>query len=85
MSQPSISLPNRYQGLRYAGLRGRPLTKIQVEILQLLCDGKLTKHIAATVHRSERAISQQRQKILSKTGCTSLVQLGVWAARRGLV
>ena len=61
------------------------LTKREVEVLKLLCEGDSNKLIAHKLAMTQRTVGSHRYNISRKTGCTNSAQLGVWAIKQGLV
>ncbi len=61
------------------------LTAREREVLQLMCSGLVTKRISKRLGIAPKTVSRHRENIGHKTSCTSSVQLGVWAARQGIV
>lgn len=51
------------------------LTRKQTEVLQLICDGKLSKQAAATLGLSQRTIENHRLEIMARTECRTVAQL----------
>jgi DNA-binding NarL/FixJ family response regulator len=59
------------------------LTPAETRVLELLCEGKVTKVIAHELGLSKRTVDQQRAALMRKVGCDTGVQLGIWAQRNG--
>ena len=75
-----ISLHDNLKGERGAGLTAR-----EVEILQLICDGKSNKEIAAQLELSANTIAVHRANIMDALGIHKTAELVVYAIRNGLV
>ena len=71
------------QGLK--GERGSGLTPREVEILQLICDGKSNKEIAFQLTLSVNTIAVHRANIMDALGIHKTAELVVYAIRNGLV
>ena len=56
-------------------LRGKPLTKTEKIILNLVLQGKSNKEIASTLHRSIRTVEVHRSHIMHKLDVHSVVDL----------
>lgn len=64
----------------------KPLfSKREKEVLQLVLAGKSTAEIADILFISVHTINTHRKNILSKSGCTSLVELGSKSVREGWI
>ena len=75
-----ISLQDNLKGERSAGLTAR-----EVEILQLICDGKSNKEIAAQLDLSSNTVAVHRANIMDALGIHKTAELVVYAIRNGLV
>jgi len=67
------------------GERNRGLTAREVEILQLICDGKSNKEIAAQLELSVNTVAVHRANIMDSLGIHKTAELVVYAIRNGLV
>ena len=68
-----------------AKARGTPiLTSREVEVLQLLAEGKATKEIAWGLEVSVKTIETHRQNIMGKLRLFTIAELTKYAIRRGL-
>ena len=67
------------------GERGSGLTAREVEILQLICDGKSNKEIAAQLDLSVNTVAVHRANIMDALGIHKTAELFVYAIRNGLV
>ena len=75
-----LSLQNNLKGERNSGLTPR-----EVEILQLICDGKSNKEIAAHLNLSANTVAVHRANIMDALGIHKTAELVVYAIRNGLV
>ena len=67
------------------GERNTGLTAREVEILQLICDGKSNKEIAAQLELSVNTVAVHRANIMDALGIHKTAELVVYAIRSGLV
>jgi DNA-binding NarL/FixJ family response regulator len=67
------------------GERGSGLTVREVEILQLICDGKSNNEIAAQLDLSVNTVAVHRANIMDALGIHKTAELVVYAIRNGLV
>lgn len=77
---PQISRSEVLKGERNAGLTAREL-----EILQLIVDGKSAKQIAAQLGLSANTVAVHRANIMNALGIHKTAELVVYAIRKGLV
>jgi DNA-binding NarL/FixJ family response regulator len=75
-----LSLQQSLKGERNTGLTAR-----EVEILQLICDGKSNKEIAAQLDLSVNTVAVHRANIMDALGIHKTAELVVYAIRNGLV
>ena len=75
-----LSLQENLKGERNAGLTPREL-----QILQLICDGKSNKEIAAQLDLSANTVAVHRANIMDALGIHKTAELVVYAIRNGLV
>ncbi len=61
------------------------ITAEQREILQVLSNGVTDDHAAAQLHMSRRTFARRVAALMDSLGATSRFQVGVQAARRGLI
>jgi DNA-binding NarL/FixJ family response regulator len=61
------------------------LCRRELEVLRMMSEGKAASQVARELHLSVRTINMFRNRIGHKAGCKTSLQLGVWAAKRGLV
>jgi DNA-binding NarL/FixJ family response regulator len=74
---------SREQNLK--GERNAGLTPREVEILQLICDGKSNKEIAVQLELSANTVAVHRANIMDALGIHKTAELVVYAIRNGLV
>jgi DNA-binding NarL/FixJ family response regulator len=67
------------------GERNSGLTPREVEILQLICDGKSNKEIAVHLELSANTVAVHRANIMDALGIHKTAELVVYAIRNGLV
>jgi DNA-binding NarL/FixJ family response regulator len=75
-----LSLQDNLKGERNSGLTAR-----EVEILQLICDGKSNKEIASHLNLSANTVAVHRANIMDALGIHKTAELVVYAIRNGLV
>jgi DNA-binding NarL/FixJ family response regulator len=75
-----LSLQQSLKGERNTGLTAR-----EVEILQLICDGKSNKEIASQLDLSANTVAVHRANIMDALGIHKTAELVVYAIRNGLV
>jgi DNA-binding NarL/FixJ family response regulator len=67
------------------GERNSGLTTREIEILQLICDGKSNKEIAVELDLSVNTVAVHRANIMDALGIHKTAELVVYAIRNGLV
>jgi DNA-binding NarL/FixJ family response regulator len=77
---PQVSRPTALKGERNGGLTNREL-----EILQLIVDGKSNKEIADQLGLSANTVAVHRANIMDALGIHKTAELVVYAIRNGLV
>jgi DNA-binding NarL/FixJ family response regulator len=77
---PQISRPETLKGERHRGLTMR-----EVEILQLIVNGKSNKEIASELDLSVNTVAVHRANIMDALGIHKTAELVVYAIRNGLV
>jgi len=77
---PAVSRPATLKGERNAALTPREL-----EILQLIVEGKSNKEIADQLHLSANTVAVHRANIMDALGIHKTAELVVYAIRNGLV
>jgi len=60
------------------------LTARERQMVQMLAEGKSTKHIASRLHISPKTSDANRRQIMNKLGISSLAELTKYAIRKGL-
>jgi len=75
-----LSFERNLKGERNTGLTAR-----EVEILQLICDGKSNKEIAAQLDLSVNTVAVHRANIMDALGIHKTAELVMYAIRNGLV
>lgn len=76
-----VSVPPSF-GYPFAKL---PLTKRELEVLELMADGLTTKAIGTRLGVTFKTAACHRGRILSKLGVESTVSAVRWAIRQGLI
>jgi DNA-binding CsgD family transcriptional regulator len=61
------------------------ITPRELDVLRLMCAGLVNKEIARSLGLHLRTVEIHRANLLRRTGCNNACQLGVWAARAGVV
>jgi DNA-binding NarL/FixJ family response regulator len=74
---------SKQQGLK--GERNAGLTPRELQILQLICDGKSNKEIANQLELSANTVAVHRANIMDALGIHKTAELVVYAIRNGLV
>lgn len=77
---PAVAKPAALKGERSAGL-----TKRELEVLQLLVEGKSNKEIAEALQLSANTVAVHRANIMDALGIHKTAELVVYAIRNGLV
>ena len=77
--------PQVEQGSVLKGERSGALTHRELEVLQMIVDGKSNKEIATTLELSANTIAVHRANIMSSLGIHKTAELVVYAIRAGLV
>jgi DNA-binding NarL/FixJ family response regulator len=70
---------------RLQGERTRALSARELEVLQLICDGKPNKEIAATLGLSINTVAVHRANIMNALGVHNAAELVAYALQKGLV
>src|SRR6266496_1401898 len=81
----AAALKNEAAGIsakNFAG--GRPLTRRELQVLQLIADGKSTKEIATTLEVSVKTIETHRKQIMDKLEIRTTAGLTKYCIREGL-
>lgn len=74
-----------FRALKSDGARHPELTPIEIDILDLLAEGKTDKEIGEALGFSERSVRYHLKLIQDKTGTENRLQAVLWAAEQGLV
>jgi DNA-binding NarL/FixJ family response regulator len=77
---PQLERPANLKGERSSGLSAREL-----QVLQLIVDGKSNKEIATQLHVSVNTVAVHRANIMDTLGIHKTAELVVYAIRNGLV
>jgi len=77
---PHVEEPSTLKGERSSGLTPREL-----EVLQMIVDGKSNKEIATTLDLSANTVAVHRANIMNALGIHKTAELVVYAIRSGLV
>ncbi|MBV9183488.1 MAG: response regulator transcription factor [Acidobacteria bacterium] len=77
---PQLGRQENLKGERNAGLTAR-----EIEILQLICEGKSNKEIASHLELSANTVAVHRANIMDALGIHKTAELVVYAIRNGLV
>jgi DNA-binding NarL/FixJ family response regulator len=77
--------PQLDQGSALKGERSDALTHRELEVLQMIVDGKSNKEIATALELSANTIAVHRANIMSSLGIHKTAELVVYAIRAGLV
>ena len=77
---PQLVRQENLKGERNAGLTPR-----EIQILQLICDGKSNKEIASQLALSANTVAVHRANIMDALGIHKTAELVVYAIRNGLV
>jgi DNA-binding NarL/FixJ family response regulator len=60
------------------------LSPREVEVLQLITEGKSTRRVAETLSVSSKTVETHRQHIMAKLGLYSIAELTKYAIREGI-
>ena len=77
--------PRLAAGRQLKGDRGSVLTPRELQVLQLICDGKSNKEIAVVLGLSVNTVAVHRANIMNALGIHKTAELVVYAIRNGLV
>jgi len=61
------------------------LTSRELEVLQLLAEGKSTKQIALSLDLSIKTIESHRNKVMQKINVSNIADLTKYAIREGII
>ena len=68
-----------------SGARGVPITPRERQLLSLLADGSPNNEIAERIGVRETTVAKQFERLQSKTGTQSRLELVIYALRNGIV
>jgi len=77
---PHVSPAGPLKGERESGLTAR-----EIEVLQLICEGRSNREIAASLSLSINTVAVHRANIMNALGVHKTAELVVYAIRHGLV
>ena len=77
--------PRLAVGQPLKGDRGSVLTPRELQVMQLICDGKSNREIAAALDLSVNTVAVHRANIMNALGIHKTAELVVYAIRNGLV
>jgi DNA-binding NarL/FixJ family response regulator len=81
----AVTLKNEAADLSLKNLvNAQRLTRRELQVLQLIADGKSTKEIAATLEVSVKTIETHRKQVMDKLGIRSTAGLTKYCIREGL-
>ncbi len=80
-----VYLPSKIAGKLALRMQGEPLTEREVQILQLLAEGKSNRSIAQSLFISESTVKSHLKSLFTKLDATSRAEAIALAARKGLV
>jgi two-component system response regulator NreC len=81
----AAALKNEAAGISPKNLADAPrLTKRELQVLQLIADGRSTKEIAATLEVSVKTIETHRKQIMDKLSIRTIAGLTKYCIREGL-
>ena len=63
---------------------GLPLTPTQLRVLRMMVAGLRNTQIADAIGCGQRTIEHHRSRLLARTGCKTMCELGYWAAKQGI-
>jgi DNA-binding NarL/FixJ family response regulator len=67
------------------GIKNRPVSQREKEILLLICRGFSTREIAEQLHLSAKTVENHRNHLLEKTNTNNTASLVLYAAKKGWV
>lgn len=74
-----------YPEVKCAVIEGDYLSKREMQIVSLICQGKSNGEMSSELSLSQRTIENHRQRIAKKTGCRTTAELVMYAVRNGIV
>jgi len=85
LNRSYISISNRKTRLNYKNSEGQPLTKEEMEILELVSDGETCKLIGEKYNIPTRTVEWKRQMIVAKLGGENIIHAIKLACRKGIL
>jgi DNA-binding NarL/FixJ family response regulator len=85
MAESFIQGPSEAGVPMHKELEGTPLTNREIQVIQLLADGKSNKQVADTLGVSTRTVESHRNHIMRKMSFTSFSDLIRFAVRTNLI
>lgn len=79
------AIQHKMSGALSEPIEHKYLTKREIEIVQLVAQGKPTHEIAEELFISEKTVNGHRNNILQKTGCRNAAGLVMYAVRHNIV
>jgi two-component system response regulator NreC len=67
------------------GVEAKPLTRRELQVITLICDGRTTKQIAALLSIGVKTADSHRSRLMQKLDIHSTAGLVRYAIRQGLV
>ncbi|PCJ25012.1 MAG: hypothetical protein COA97_08525 [Flavobacteriales bacterium] len=85
LNRPYKSIANRKARLKYKNSEGLPLTKEEIEILELVSDGETCELIGKKYNIPTRTVEWKRQLIVAKLGGENIIHSIKLACRKGIL
>ena len=85
LNRSYTSIANRKTRLKYKNSEGEPLTKEEMEILELVSDGETCKMIGEKFNIPTRTVEWKRQLIVAKLGGENIINAIKLACRKGIL
>ena len=85
LGRPYTSIANRKTRLQYKDSKGEPLTKEEMDILELVSEGETCAMIGKKFNISTRTIEWKRQLIVAKLGGENIIHAIKLACREGIL
>jgi DNA-binding NarL/FixJ family response regulator len=79
------AIQHKMSGALNEPIEHKDLTKREIEVVQLVAQGKPTHEIAEELFISEKTVNGHRNNILQKTGCRNAAGLVMYAVRHNIV
>lgn len=80
-----VKAANSLKRLRLPPFEGKSITKRELQVLTLLCDGFTNEEVGERLFLSKRTVENHRKNLLKKTGTKNTAQLVAWAFRKDLI